>query len=60
VLAAVDAGRLLAERLKHWRQLQRELAYLARRQDKLAAAEERARTRSVHRVARKWLRDKYR
>jgi ribosome biogenesis GTPase len=59
VLAAVDAGHLPAERLEHWRQLQRELAYLARRQDKVAAAEERARTRAVHRLARKWSRDKY-
>jgi ribosome biogenesis GTPase len=59
VLAAVDDGRLSAERLEHWRQLQRELAYLARRQDKLAAAEERARTKALHRLARKWIRDKY-
>jgi ribosome biogenesis GTPase len=59
VLAAVDEGRVPAERLEHWRQLQRELAYLARRQDKLAAAEERARTRALHRLARKWIRDKY-
>jgi ribosome biogenesis GTPase len=59
VLAAVDTGRLCADRLEHWRQLQRELAYLARRQDKLATAEERAKTRAVHRMARKWMRDKY-
>jgi ribosome biogenesis GTPase len=59
VLAAVDAGRLLAERLEHWRQLQRELAYLARRQDKAAEAEERARTASIHRSARRRIRDKY-
>jgi hypothetical protein len=59
VLAAVDGGHLPAERLEHWRQLQRELAYLARRQDKLAEAEERARTRAIHRSARKWIRDKY-
>jgi ribosome biogenesis GTPase len=60
VLAAVDAGRLPPDRLEHWRQLQRELAYLARRQDKVAAAEERARTKAIHRSARKWSRDKYR
>jgi ribosome biogenesis GTPase len=58
VLAAVDGGHLPAGRLEHWRQLQRELAFLARRQDKLAAAEERARTRAIHRSARKWIRDK--
>jgi predicted nuclease with TOPRIM domain len=28
-------------------------------QDKLAEAEERARTRAIHRSARKWIRDKY-
>jgi ribosome biogenesis GTPase len=59
VLAAVGAGLLGTERLEHWRQLERELAYLARRQDKAAAAEERARNRAIHRSARKWIRDKY-
>ena len=59
VLEAVDAGHLAADRLESWRQLQRELAYLARRQDKLAEAEERAKTKAIHRSARKWIRDKY-
>jgi ribosome biogenesis GTPase len=59
VLAAVGDERLTVERLAHWRQLQRELAFLARRQDKAAEAEERARTKAIHRAARKWIRDKY-
>jgi ribosome biogenesis GTPase len=59
VTRAVDAGRLPADRLESLRQLQRELAYLARRQDKLAEAEERAKTKAIHRSARKWIRDKY-
>jgi ribosome biogenesis GTPase / thiamine phosphate phosphatase len=59
VIAAVDAGRLPADRLQSWHQLQRELSYLARRQDKVAEAEERAKNRAIHRSARKWIRDKY-
>jgi ribosome biogenesis GTPase len=60
VRAAVDAGRLPAERLEHWRRLQRELAYLARRQDALAAATARSQTKSVMRLAREHIRRKYR
>jgi len=60
VRAAVDAGRLPAERLEHWRRLERELAYLARRQDALAAAADRARTKSIMRLAREHLRRKRR
>ncbi|MDQ3949610.1 MAG: ribosome small subunit-dependent GTPase A [Gemmatimonadota bacterium] len=60
VRAAVDAGRLPAERLEHWRQLQRELAHLARRQDELAAAADRSRTKSLQRLLREHLRRKYR
>jgi ribosome biogenesis GTPase len=59
VLEGVLAGRLAADRLDNWRQLQRELAFLARRQDRLAAAEDRAKVRAIHRSARKWIRDKY-
>jgi len=40
--------------------LRRELAHLARKQDVLAAAEARARTRSLMRGLRSHLRDKYR
>jgi ribosome biogenesis GTPase len=51
VLAAVDAGRLPAERLEHWRQLQRELAHLARRQDeRLRARDQTGRSRTVDRI----------
>ena len=56
---AVGAGRLPADRLEHWHKLQRELAYLERRQDKLAAAEDRARTKSLHRLGREHIRRKY-
>ncbi|MFN2565089.1 MAG: ribosome small subunit-dependent GTPase A [Gemmatimonadaceae bacterium] len=59
VRAAVDDGRLAAERLEHWRQLERELAYLARRQDQLAAAADRARAKSAERLGRARLREKY-
>lgn len=41
VLAAVEAGLLDDERLGSWRRLQRELAYLARKQDGRLAREER-------------------
>jgi ribosome biogenesis GTPase len=43
VLAAVDAGLLDDERLGSWRRLQRELAFLARKQDGRLAREERRR-----------------
>jgi ribosome biogenesis GTPase len=59
VLAAVESGELLAERLEHWRQLRRELAYLARKQDERAMAEMRSRVRSLTRGVRTRLRDKY-
>jgi ribosome biogenesis GTPase / thiamine phosphate phosphatase len=59
VRAAVEEGRLPADRLEHWRQLERELAWLARRQDQLATAAERARTKSAQRLLRRHLRRKY-
>jgi ribosome biogenesis GTPase / thiamine phosphate phosphatase len=59
VRAAAEAGRLPAERLEHWRQLERELAHLARRQDELAAAADRSRTKSLQRLLRAQLRRKY-
>jgi len=43
VLAAVDAGLLDDDRLASWRRLQRELAFLARKQDGRLAREERRR-----------------
>jgi hypothetical protein len=45
--------------LEHWHQLRRELAHLARKQDALAAADARARTRSLMRGVRAHLRNKY-
>jgi ribosome biogenesis GTPase len=55
VRAAVDAGRLPMDRLEHWRRLERELAYLARRQDE----KDRSRTKSLQRLLRQHLRQKY-
>jgi ribosome biogenesis GTPase len=60
VRAAVEAGGLPEARLEHWRKLARELAYLARRQDELAAAADRSRTKSLQRLLRTHLRHKYR
>lgn len=59
VRKAVDSGHLPAERLEHWRQLRRELAYLARKQDELATAQQRNRIKSLTRGLRNRLRDKY-
>jgi len=59
VRAAVEEARLPAERLEHWRQLQRELAWLARRQDELAAASYRSMAKSAERLGRERLREKY-
>src|SRR5262249_16898681 len=39
VLAAIESGALAADRLEHYRRLEREAAYEERRQDKSAAAE---------------------
>ena len=58
VRAAVEEGRLPAARLAHWRQLERELAYLTRRQDEHAAAAHRALSRSGARLLRSRLREK--
>jgi ribosome biogenesis GTPase len=60
VREAVAAGRLDAARVEHWRALERELAYLARRQDEAALAEERARVKALHRAQRAILRQKRR
>jgi ribosome biogenesis GTPase len=59
VRAAVEAGRLPAERLEHWRKLERELAQLARRQDQLAMAADRSRAKSLERWYRQHVRRKY-
>ena len=59
VREAVDAGNLSAARLEHWHALRRELAWLARKQDARAMAEERNRVKSIMRGARQWIRKKY-
>ena len=59
VRAAVEAGALDAERLASWHRLRRELAWLELRQDQAAAAEERARVRTLHRALRDHTRRKY-
>jgi hypothetical protein len=49
----VASGTLELERLTAYRKLERELAMLARRQDKRAAAEERRRYRAMNRARRR-------
>jgi ribosome biogenesis GTPase len=49
---AVTAGTLPAERLESYVRLQREAAALARKQDELAAAEQRRRDRAIHKGMR--------
>ena len=53
VTGAVASGTLELERLTAYRKLERELAMLARRQDKRAAAEERRRYRAMNRARRR-------
>ena len=57
-IAAVTEGTLDAERLESWRALQRELAWLARRQDERLAAEATAHAKSMQRALRAHLKDK--
>ena len=52
-------GEIGAARLEHWHRLRRELAYLVRKQDELAAAEAKGRVRSLTRAARARVREKY-
>jgi ribosome biogenesis GTPase len=59
VLAALARGELDAKRLGHWCELQRELAYLERRQDAAAAAAARSYAKSMQHALRERLRDKY-
>jgi ribosome biogenesis GTPase / thiamine phosphate phosphatase len=59
VREAVASGELASERLEHWHRLRRELAFLARKQDERATAEQRARIRSLTRGVRAHLRRKY-
>ena len=59
VREAVASGELASERLEHWHRLRRELAFLARKQDERANAEQRARIRSLMRNVRAHQRRKY-
>ena len=59
VREAVVRGALAPERLDHWHQLRRELAYLERKQDERATAEARGRIKSLTRGLRSRLLDKY-
>jgi ribosome biogenesis GTPase len=52
VLGAVDDGTLGADRLESWRKLQRELRWLASRQDARARAEQLAKWKAIHKSMR--------
>lgn len=52
VTASVAAGDLSADRVGSWRRLQRELAFQARRGDARLAAEQKQRSKAVHRAQR--------
>jgi ribosome biogenesis GTPase len=58
VRAAVESGRLPAERLEHYRQLQREAAYEERRHDKGASAAQKKRLKTMMRAQRALYRDR--
>ena len=53
VKAAVEEGRLGADRLSNYLKIQRELEHLANRQDALAQQEQKRQLRVIHRSARK-------
>ena len=58
VLAALDAGLLDAERLASWRKLSREIRRVELLSDPLAAAEVKARNKSIHRMMRNFDRER--
>jgi ribosome biogenesis GTPase len=60
VREAVADGRLAADRLEHFRQLEREAAYEARKHDKAAAAEHKRRWKQIHQAARAMYRERNR
>jgi len=60
VTAAVAEGTLPADRLAQWNEIQRELAWLARRRDAAATAAERARIKKIHVAMRDHLTEKNR
>ncbi|MBI5865050.1 MAG: ribosome small subunit-dependent GTPase A [Planctomycetes bacterium] len=59
VLAEVAAGRLDPQRLESWRKQAREVRYLETRDDPRAAAAEKARWKTIHKAARRWMEEKY-
>ena len=59
VRAAIERGRLDESRLRSWHDLRRELAYLERKQDAAAAAAAHSQTKSVTRLLRDRLKEKY-
>jgi len=60
VREAVEDGRLAADRLEHFRQLEREAAFEARKHDKSAAAEHKRRWKQIHQAAKAMYRDRER
>jgi len=59
VAAAIETGSLDAERLASWRKLSREAARARIQSDALAAATERSRVKSLNRLGRRRIREKY-
>jgi hypothetical protein len=59
VAAAIEAGALDAERLASWRKLSREVARAELQRDALAAAAQRSKVKSIHRLARVHHKRKY-
>jgi ribosome biogenesis GTPase len=53
VVAAVDSGDLAERRLASWRKLQREVSWMARRQDARLRSEERDRWKRIHMEVRR-------
>jgi ribosome biogenesis GTPase / thiamine phosphate phosphatase len=60
VLAAVAAGTLAEDRLENYRRLAREAAYLDRRQDKAAAADQKRRLKRMHQAIKEMYRQRNR
>ena len=60
VLAAVERGALAAERLEHYRRLQREADYELRRHDRAAAAEHKRRWKQTHQAQKALYRERNR
>lgn len=59
VLAALEKGEISSERYGHYKKLQKELAFLHRKQDQHAQLEEKRKWKAIHRSVRKQLKQKY-